>query len=150
MASRAGLPLRDVIAAAIRGRIIDGSYVPGSRLREEEIASDFDVSRVPVREAFQVLEQQRFLELRKYKGAIVAQPESSGTRELIAIAVGVTRQCDGCITTHVHAARQHGATKEEIAEALGVAIAINAGAALVFSARVMDALTDPPPESHRA
>ncbi|MGE0703989.1 MAG: carboxymuconolactone decarboxylase family protein [Vicinamibacterales bacterium] len=72
------------------------------------------------------------------------------TRELIAIAVGVTRQCDGCITTHVHAARQHGATKEEVAEALGVAIAVNAGAALVFSARVMDALTDPPPESHRA
>ena len=63
------------------------------------------------------------------------------TRELIAIAVGVTRQCDGCITTHVHAAKKHGATKEEIAEALGVAIAVNAGAALVFSARVMDALT---------
>jgi AhpD family alkylhydroperoxidase len=62
------------------------------------------------------------------------------TRELIALAVGVTRQCDGCITTHVHAARKHGATAEEIAEALGVAIAVNAGAALVFSARVMDAL----------
>ena len=28
------------------------------------------------------------------------------TRELIAIAVGVTRQCDGCITTHVHAAKK--------------------------------------------
>jgi AhpD family alkylhydroperoxidase len=55
--------------------------------------------------------------------------------------LGVTRQCDGCITTHVHAAKKHGATKEEIAEALGVAIAVNAGAALVFSARVMDALT---------
>jgi AhpD family alkylhydroperoxidase len=62
------------------------------------------------------------------------------TRELIALAVGVTRQCDGCITTHVHAARQQGATAEEIAEALGVAIAVNAGAALVFSARVMDAV----------
>ena len=61
------------------------------------------------------------------------------TRELIALAVGVTRQCDGCITTHVHAARKHGATAEEIAEALGVAIAVNAGAALVYSARVMDA-----------
>ena len=59
------------------------------------------------------------------------------TRELIALAVGVTRQCDGCITTH--AARKHGATAEEIAEALGVAIAVNAGAALVYSARVMDA-----------
>lgn len=35
------------------------------------------------------------------------------TRELIAIAVDVTRQCDGCITTHVHAAKKQGATKEE-------------------------------------
>jgi AhpD family alkylhydroperoxidase len=61
------------------------------------------------------------------------------TRELIALAVGVTRQCDGCITTHIHAARKQGATAEEIAEALGVAIAVNAGAALVYSARVMDA-----------
>jgi AhpD family alkylhydroperoxidase len=62
------------------------------------------------------------------------------TRELIALAVGVTRQCDGCITTHVDAARKQGATAEEIAEALGVAITVNAGAALVYSARVMDAV----------
>ena len=62
------------------------------------------------------------------------------TRELIALAVGVTRQCDGCITTHVHAARREGASADEIAEALGVAIAVNAGAALVYSARVMDAV----------
>jgi AhpD family alkylhydroperoxidase len=61
------------------------------------------------------------------------------TRELIALAVAVTRQCDGCITTHTTAAIQQGATREEIVEALGVAIAVNAGAALVFSARVMDA-----------
>lgn len=50
------------------------------------------------------------------------------------------RQCDGCITTHVHAALKHGTSTEEIAEALGVAIAVNAGAALVYSARVMDAV----------
>jgi AhpD family alkylhydroperoxidase len=62
------------------------------------------------------------------------------TRELIALAVAVTRQCDGCITTHVDAALKHGADKEEIAEALGVAVAVNAGAALVYSARVMDAV----------
>jgi alkylhydroperoxidase/carboxymuconolactone decarboxylase family protein YurZ len=36
---------------------------------------------------------------------------------------------------------KHGATREEIAEALGVAIAVNAGAALVYSARVMDAFS---------
>jgi AhpD family alkylhydroperoxidase len=61
------------------------------------------------------------------------------TRELIALAVAVTRQCDGCITVHTDAAVKQGATREEIVEALGVAIAVNAGAALVYSARVMDA-----------
>ena len=61
------------------------------------------------------------------------------TRELIALAVAVTRQCDGCITVHTDAAVKHGATREEVAEALGVAISVNAGAALVYSARVMDA-----------
>ena len=72
------------------------------------------------------------------------------TRELIALAVGVTRQCDGCITTHVHAACKQGATAEEIAEALGVAIAVNAGAALVYSARVMDAVIAGQTESAQA
>ena len=60
-------------------------------------------------------------------------------RELIALAVAVTRQCDGCIATHTDAAIQQGASKEEIVEALGVAVAVNAGAALIFSSRVMDA-----------
>jgi AhpD family alkylhydroperoxidase len=60
-------------------------------------------------------------------------------RELIALAVAVTVRCDGCIAVHVNAAIRHGATREEIAEALGVATAINAGAALVFSTRAMDA-----------
>ncbi|MCO5156146.1 MAG: carboxymuconolactone decarboxylase family protein [Aquamicrobium sp.] len=60
------------------------------------------------------------------------------TRELIALAVAVTTRCDGCIASHVEAAVKFGATKEEISEALGVAIALNAGAALVYSARVID------------
>lgn len=61
------------------------------------------------------------------------------TRELIALAVAVTRQCDGCITVHTDAAIKHGATREEVMEALGVAVAVNAGAALIYSARTMDA-----------
>jgi len=63
------------------------------------------------------------------------------TRELISLAVSVTRQCDGCITVHTDAAIKNGATREEVMEALGVAIAVNAGATLVFSARAMDAYT---------
>jgi AhpD family alkylhydroperoxidase len=61
------------------------------------------------------------------------------TRELIALAVAVTLRCDGCITVHTEAAIKHDASREEIAEALGVAVTVNAGAALVYSARVMDA-----------
>lgn len=61
------------------------------------------------------------------------------TRELIALAVAVTRQCDGCIAVHVDAAVKHGATRQEVTEALGVAITVNAGAALVYSARLIDA-----------
>jgi AhpD family alkylhydroperoxidase len=60
-------------------------------------------------------------------------------RELISLAVAVTARCDGCITVHAEAAARHGASREEIAEALAVATAVNAGAALVYSARVLDA-----------
>jgi AhpD family alkylhydroperoxidase len=62
------------------------------------------------------------------------------TRQLISLAVAVTTRCDGCISVHSQKAVQAGATKEEIAEALGVAIAMNAGAALVHSARALDAV----------
>ena len=61
------------------------------------------------------------------------------TRELIALAVAVSLRCDGCITVHADKARELGVTQEEIAEALGVAVAINAGAAVVYSTRTFDA-----------
>lgn len=59
--------------------------------------------------------------------------------ELIALAVAVTTRCDGCISVHTQKAVEYGATLEEISEALGVAIALNAGPALVYSARVLEA-----------
>lgn len=62
------------------------------------------------------------------------------TRELIALAVAVTLRCDGCIAFHTHAAKRNGASKEEIVEALGMAITVNAGATMVYSSRVLDAL----------
>jgi AhpD family alkylhydroperoxidase len=61
------------------------------------------------------------------------------TRELIALAVAVTLRCDGCINAHTDAAIKAGAAKEEIVDALGVAIMVNAGAAMVYSARTIDA-----------
>jgi AhpD family alkylhydroperoxidase len=65
-------------------------------------------------------------------------------RELIALAVAVTLRCDGCITVHTEAAIKQGASKDEIAEALGVAATVNVGAALVYSTHVMDAFKEYP------
>ena len=61
-------------------------------------------------------------------------------RELISLAVAVTVHCDGCIVVHTEAALKHGATEQEIIEALGVAVAVNAGSTLLYSARVLDAV----------
>jgi AhpD family alkylhydroperoxidase len=62
------------------------------------------------------------------------------TRELIALAVAVSVRCDGCIVVHADAALKNGASREEIVEALGVAVSVNAGAALIYSTRVLDAV----------
>lgn len=61
------------------------------------------------------------------------------TRELIALAVAVTTRCDGCISSHSAAAQKAGATIEEVSEALGTALALNAGAAYVYSVRALEA-----------
>ena len=61
------------------------------------------------------------------------------THELIALAVAATTRSDGCIGVHVQEAIKAGASREEIAEALAVAISMNAGVALVYSAKVLDA-----------
>lgn len=63
------------------------------------------------------------------------------TRQLISLAVAVITHCDGCIVIHTDAALKAGATREEIAESLGVAVAMNAGTALVYSTRALDAVT---------
>lgn len=52
-------------------------------------------------------------------------------KELIAIGVAHTTQCPYCIEIHVNNARKAGASDEEIAEAIFVAAALRAGAAVV-------------------
>lgn len=75
-------------------------------------------------------------------GAATTTHLDAKTRELIALAVAVTTRCEGCIDAHSRKARAAGATKEEVAEALGVAIALNAGAAFNYSLHVLDALDE--------
>jgi DNA-binding GntR family transcriptional regulator len=78
-------PLRDVIADAVRGQILAGALSAGSRIREERLAADHGVSRVPVREALQRLEQEGYLVLTPRRGATVASPSPGRALELMAI-----------------------------------------------------------------
>ncbi len=56
-------------------------------------------------------------------------------KELIALAIAVTRECDGCVAAHARGAASRGATAQEVAEALGVAIAMNGGPGTVWGPR---------------
>jgi DNA-binding GntR family transcriptional regulator len=60
-----------IIIKKIREAILKGTYQPGTRLTEVELAEKFEVSRSPVREALQALEQEGTLEAAPYRGAIV-------------------------------------------------------------------------------
>ncbi|WP_197321614.1 carboxymuconolactone decarboxylase family protein [Saccharomonospora sp. NB11] len=64
------------------------------------------------------------------------------TKELIALAVAVSEQCDGCIAAHAQAAVHHGAQPQEAAEAIGVTFMMNGGPATVYGARAYDAFLE--------
>ena len=56
-------------------------------------------------------------------------------KELMALAIAVVKQCDGCIAYHAKAAATRGATAEEVADALGVALLMDGGPASVYGPR---------------
>lgn len=64
---------RDQITQILLDRILDGTYKPGDRLVELQIAGELKVSQAPVREAFRNLEAMRVIESEPYKGTRVRQ-----------------------------------------------------------------------------
>ena len=62
------------------------------------------------------------------------------TKQLIAVAVAHVTQCPYCIRSHTRAATVHGATAEEIMEAIWVAAEMRAGAAYAHSALALDTI----------
>ena len=77
----------------------------------------------------------------KLHGAAVADGALSGKcKELIALAIGITVRCDGCIAFHVHDALKAGATRQEVAETVGVAIMMGGGPSVVYGCQALEAL----------
>jgi len=79
------LPLRQAVLDALRSAIIDGTYLPGERLVEEEIAARFDVSRNPTREALHALSVEGFVEIEPRRGARVATMNARRAGELFEV-----------------------------------------------------------------
>jgi DNA-binding GntR family transcriptional regulator len=64
-------PLRDIVGEHIRAGIYDGTYPPGARLVEQDLAESLEVSRLPVREALRVLKTEGLVEHLPTRGVVV-------------------------------------------------------------------------------
>lgn len=77
-----------------------------------------------------------------HKAALADGALDAKTKELIALAIGVAQQCDGCIASHARGAALKGATPDEVAEVMGVAILMLGGPGTVYGPRAYDAFLD--------
>ncbi len=77
-----------------------------------------------------------------HKAALDPGVLDAATKELIALAISVAQQCDGCIASHARGAALKGATPEQVAEMLGVAILMTGGPATVYGPRAYAAFLD--------
>lgn len=67
--ARQSLP--ETLAESIRERILNGEFKEGDQLVQESLAEEYEVSRMPVREALRQLESSGLVELKTHKGAVV-------------------------------------------------------------------------------
>lgn len=78
-------PLRDVIRDTLRTRIFEGYYAPGTRLIERDLAAEFNVSRLPIREALRMLLQEGLLAERATRGSVVAGLSEKDVEDLFDV-----------------------------------------------------------------
>jgi DNA-binding GntR family transcriptional regulator len=78
-------PLNQVVAGAIRSRILAGTFAPGERLAEEKLSLELGVSRVPVREALRHLAAEGLVVLRPRRGAVVFSHTPEEMRDLVEV-----------------------------------------------------------------
>ncbi len=62
---------------------------------------------------------------------------SVAQKELVALAIAATRECDGCVGSHARGAARSGVTREQVAEAMGVVIMMNGGPGTVWGPRAL-------------
>ncbi len=75
------------------------------------------------------------------QAATASKALDAKTKELIALGIAVAVRCDDCIAFHVKAAVEHGATKDEVGETLGMAIYMGAGPSVMYASHALEAFT---------
>ncbi|MGH1414137.1 MAG: carboxymuconolactone decarboxylase family protein [Pelagimonas sp.] len=76
------------------------------------------------------------------KAASADSALQSKTKELIAFSISIAIRCEDCIVFHLRAALNHGASREEVIEAISVAIEMGGGPSVVYGGRALEALED--------
>ncbi len=69
----------------LRRRILDGSCKPGDRLRLAELAREFAMSEMPVREALRMLQRDGLIEMHSHRGASVANLSWARAAEIVSV-----------------------------------------------------------------
>jgi AhpD family alkylhydroperoxidase len=121
-----------VITCAVIRKELEMSY--GKAVREE--------LRMPGRELRRAIPQVYAGYRQLHDSVLTAGALDVRTKELIALAISVSQECDGCIAAHAHAAVRHGATPPEAAEAIGVTFLMSGGPATVYGARAFAAFQE--------
>jgi len=75
------------------------------------------------------------------QAALAPKALDAKTKELIALAVSIAVRCDDCVAFHTKAAVEHGATREEVLETLGMAIYMGAGPSAMYASHALGAFT---------
>lgn len=74
-----------------------------------------------------------------HNAALAEGAVSTKHKELIALAIGISKQCTDCIGFHVKAAIRAGATREEIEETVNVVVLMNGGPGYMYGAKAIEA-----------
>jgi len=64
---------------------------------------------------------------------------SAKYKELMALAIGVTQHCSGCIGFHIKPLLKLGCTRQELEETLSVCVYMGGGPALMYTAEALKA-----------
>ncbi|SNY93039.1 DNA-binding transcriptional regulator, GntR family [Cohaesibacter sp. ES.047] len=76
-----------IVADELRQRILSGQFKEGEQIKQEAIANELGVSRIPVREAMQMLEAEGLITLVSHKGAVVTRLEIEEIEELFDVRI---------------------------------------------------------------